>query len=89
MNLKNLILTNELLKIIKELPSNKANVLNDIPIKIIENSAEVYSSKLTQILNHFVSTASFPDLLKYADVTAVFQKGDVTGKENYRPISTL
>ena len=43
--------TNELLKIIKELPSNKASVLNDIPIKIIKKSAQVYSSKLTQILN--------------------------------------
>ena len=27
--------TNELLKIIKDLPPNKASVLNDIPIKII------------------------------------------------------
>ena len=34
-------------------------------------------------------SASFPDLLKYADVTPVFKKGDATDKENYRPISTL
>ena len=81
--------TNELLKIIKELPSNKASVLNDIPIKIIKKSAQVYSSKLTQILNHCVSTASFPDLLKYADMIPVFKKGDATDKENYRPIRTL
>ena len=39
--------TYELLNIIKELPSNKASVLNDMPIKIIKNSAQVYSSKLT------------------------------------------
>ena len=44
--------TNELLKGIKELPSNKSSVLNDILIKIIKNLAQVYSSKLTQILNH-------------------------------------
>ena len=81
--------TNELLKIIKELPSNKAIVLNDIPIKIIRKLAHVYSSKLTQILNHCVSTASFPDLLKYADMIPVFKKGDATDKENYRPIRTL
>ena len=80
---------NELLEIIKELPSNKASVLNEIPIKIIKNSSQVYSSKLTPILNQCVSTASFPDLLKYADVTPVFKKGNVTEKENYRPISTL
>ena len=48
----------------KKVPSNKASVLNDIPIKIIKNSAQVYSSKLTQILNHRVSNATFPDLLK-------------------------
>ena len=53
--------TNELLKIIKELPSNKARVLNDISMKIIKKSAQVYSSKLT---NQCLSTASFPDLLK-------------------------
>ena len=44
--------TRELLKIIKEPPSNKASVLNDIPIKIIKNLAQIYSSKLNQILNH-------------------------------------
>ena len=59
-------------------------------MKIIKISAQVYSSKLTQILNHCVSTASFPYLLKYADVTLVFKKdGDVTDKENCRAISTL
>ena len=59
--------------------------LNDIPIKIIKNSAHVYSSKLTQISNHRASIASFPDLFEYADVTPVFKKGDVTGRENYGP----
>ena len=76
---------NELLKIIKDLPSNKASVL----IKTIKNSAQVYSSKLTQILNHCVSIVSFPNLLKYADRTPVFKYGDVADKENYRPTSTL
>lgn len=60
---------NELLKIIKDLPSNKASVL----IKTIKNSAQVYSSKLTQILNHRVSIASFPNLLQNADRTPVFK----------------
>ena len=81
--------TNELLKIIKELPTNKASVLNDIPVKIIKNSAQVYSSKLIQVVDHCVCTSSFPDLLKYADVTPVFKRGDVTDNGNYRPMSTL
>ena len=65
---------NYLLTIIKELPLNRASVLNDIPLKTIKNSAQVYSSELTQILYHCVFTASFPDLLKYADVTPAFKK---------------
>ena len=60
--------TNELLKIIKEL-------LNDIPKKIVKNQTQVYSSKLSQILSHCDSAASFQDLPKYADVTSVFKKG--------------
>ena len=40
-------------------------------------------------MNHCASTASFPDPLKYVDVTPVFKKGDAIEKENYRPISTL
>ena len=35
---------NELIKIIRELPSNKASVLNDIPIKIIKKSAQVFKN---------------------------------------------
>ena len=57
--------------------------------EIIKNAIQVYSSKLNLILNHYVSTASFPHLLIYADVTPVFKKGDITEKENYFWINTL
>ena len=36
-----------------------------------------------------VKSGNFPGILKYADVTPVFKKGDTTDKTNYRPISTL
>ena len=49
----------------------KAIVLNDIQLKITKN--------LAQVLNHCVSTASFPDLFKHADVTLVSKPGDFRG----------
>ena len=35
------------------------------------------------------SATNFPDLLKYVDVTPVFEKGDVTDQKSYRATSTL
>ena len=71
---------NELLKVMKQF-SSTVTVLNKIKIRIIKNSTQIYSSKLTQMLKHCVFTAGFPDLLKYPDVTSVLNK--VTAQENY------
>ena len=53
------------------------------------NSVHIYSQVLTNIFNDCVKSGKFPDILKYADITPVFKKGDTTDKTNYRPISTL
>ena len=79
----------ETLEIIKSLPKNEATVFKDIPMKIIKNPAHAYSHKLTIILNNCIRNGKFTDILKYADITPVFKKGDTTDKSNYRPISTL
>ena len=46
-----------------------------------------------QLTNNYLQklykNRKFPDILKYADITPVFKKGDTTDKSNYRPISTL
>ena len=31
----------------------------------------------------------FPDILKKTEVTSVYKKDDMNGKQNYRPVSTL
>ena len=46
-------------------------------------------STLTIIFNNCVRNRKFPDILKYADITPVFKKGNTTDKSNYKPISTL
>ena len=44
---------------------------------------------ITNRINKFILTKSFPDELKVADVTPVFTKDDANNKTNFRPISLL
>ena len=53
------------------------------------NSVHIYSHAFTKILNDYVKSGNFPDILKYSDITPVFKRGDKTDKINYRPISTF
>ena len=49
----------------------------------------MYRLKLSwKIFNKCVKIGTFLDILKYADVAAVFKKTDSTNKRNYRPITT-
>ena len=64
-------------------------MFKDIPMRIIKNAADVYFHRLTIIFNNCIRNGKFPDVLRHADITPVFKKGDITDKCNYRPISTL
>ena len=73
---------------IKALPGNKATVSNDIPVSVLKESVSAYYEKLTDIFNNCVRSGTFPEILKKAEVTPVFKKGDPTSKTDYRPVST-
>ena len=62
----------DILKAIKSLSSNKAYSLDDIPITILKNSIYIYSEKLTDIYNEYLSNYKFPDTLNRTDVTPTF-----------------
>ena len=47
------------------------------------NSVHTYSHAITKIFNDSSKSGNFPDILKYADITPVFKKGDKTDKSNY------
>ena len=74
---------------IKELPGNNATVSNDIPVSVLKESVSAYYEKLTDIFNNCLRSGTFPEILKKAEVTPVFKKGDPTSKTNYCPVSTL
>ena len=83
------VTNDEILDAIKSLPTNKSSTFDDIPAKLLKDSAVIYSPILMKIFNNCLREGKFPDILKYSDITPVFKKGENTKKENYRPISSL
>ena len=84
-----LFLREDILKAIKPLSSNKASPVEDIPIKILKNSIQIYSEKLASIFNECLINGKFLDTLKRADVTLIFKKGNDNENENYRTVSMV
>ena len=80
---------NDIISLMKKLPSNKASILNDIPVLVMKQFANCYCEKLANILNDCFKENRFPNLIKVAEISPVFKKLDNTSKDNYRPISTL
>ena len=69
--------------------TSKATQTDDMLIKIIKNNSDILSKFFQENLNDTVLTSTFPDQLKYADVTTACKKDPQTEKENHRPISIL
>ena len=73
----------------KVLNAKKAKQENDIPIELIKENIELFSSVLSRMFNSYIDKASFPNSLKQADITPVYKKSDTNDKNNYRPVSIL
>ena len=72
-----------MIKIIKELPKNKASNIKNIRLKSKVISVYIYSHALRKILNDCIKGENFRDILKYGDSTPTFKKGDTTEKGNF------
>ena len=71
------------------LPNGKANGIDMTPNKMLEISAHVISSSLTDIFNCCILMNIFPGDLKVAKVVPIFKTGTKDDPGNYRPISIL
>ena len=56
---------------------------SDIPTRIIKENA------FNSSFNNSIDQSKFPSILKLANTTPVFKKGDRNSKEDYRPVSIL
>ena len=64
-------------EVLKVLNAKKAKQENDIPIKLIKENIELFSSVLSRMFNFYIDKASFPNSLKQADITPVHKKNDM------------
>ena len=76
-------------KEVNNLKVKKALQKSDIRLIIITEIVDITSYFLYHNFNNSLSCATFPTLMKYADVIPIHKKDDKTDKENYRPISIL
>ena len=78
----------EVLKEIQNLDASKACQDIDVSTKILKENANIFADFLHASFNEFVKT-EFPSVLKQANITPVYKKGERECKNNYRPVSIL
>jgi hypothetical protein len=81
--------TYDIKKIITELKSTNSCGYDELTIKILKVTSPFILSPLTYIRNRMLTTATFPDRLKFPEIKPIYKKGDKTLISNYRPIQLL
>ena len=79
----------EVFQLIRDLPNKYSAGLDEIPVKVLKDIADLVSRPFTNIINECFSTGIFPSDLKVAKITPIFKKGDSSLVSNYRPVSLL
>ena len=85
-----LIIPEKVLKILQEMPANKATGADKLGPTVLKIAAPGISGVLTRLINYCIRNSNFPVSWKTAKVIPVYKKqGENSNKRNYRPISVL
>ena len=84
-----LLTTDELRKLVNDIPLGKADGLDGIPTSLLKLSFTFIASSLTHIFNLVISTGIIPNDWKSARVTPIYKADSKVDPSNYRPISVL
>ena len=74
---------------LKKIKASKSTGLENIPTRLLKDSAPVITRPLTTLINRSLSEGSLPSDWKHAVVTPIHKSCSKTEAANYRPISTL
>ena len=62
---------------------------DDIPCKLLKIGSAPLAPPICNLVNLMFMQSCFPDIIKYAEVAALFKRLDNLNKGNYRPVSIL
>ena len=79
----------EVVKLVGNLPTGKADGLDTIPACLLKESISLTAASLTHIFNSVIATGVIPKDWKSARVTPIFKGDSRVDPANYRPISVL
>ena len=79
----------DILKVIRNLKSNKAHGWDTISIRMLKICDVSITKPLTFLFKNCLSECVFPEIWKKANVVPIFKKGSRQDFKNYRPISLL
>ena len=85
----NQVTENQVEKVIRRLPSNKAPGMDKISSRILKDSLPSILTTITRIVNNSFVTNTFARAWKTAEVTPILKCGNPDVPNNYRPISLL
>jgi hypothetical protein len=74
-------------KLLLNLKPNKAAGPDDIPPRILKDTAEIIAPILTVIFQKSIDSGILPTDWKNANITPIYKKGERTKASNYRPVS--
>ena len=80
---------NQVERVIRSLPSNKAPGMDKISSRILKDSLPSTLTTITHIVNNSFVTNTFARAWKTAEVTPILKCGNPDVSNNYRPISLL
>ena len=78
---------NQIYQILVNMNDKKATGYDGIPCKLLKLGAFPLAEILCKLSNISISECKFPDVLKLAEISALFKKIDRLCKDNYRPVS--